>query len=293
MTPIIRSLLLIILLFSGICFAEQNSSENYQSQVLTHLLKVFSTPDKVGIIFSRDDEMFKNYLELLEMFPRSESKRITDVAKLALHYYEIKHNKAQDLKTKQEINNEVLKLLEKTKKYFTKNPHPFSSMFFENIYKRQYETLHPEERKVESLEDVIDVEEARKKIDEIIRDYIKDLKRQNSVEIEYADTNLKVTAQEYAHRTDKVIGNVVYIGKEQQKETVFIVSILSIDQNIYEAYSSTVKSLLSHRNVYGVQFEDRVKIPSNIDLKSFNIVDLGNGQVLVKKPVVKNCSQLF
>ncbi len=91
---------------------------------------------------------------------------------------------------------------------------------------------------------------------------------------------------------EKSSGNISSLALSPKTKRIYTIEILAASSEVREVLHIAAETLLKHPKVYGVYFENQLKIPASLSKNKYEISGLGRGRVLVR-PRALTCSALF
>lgn len=86
--------------------------------------------------------------------------------------------------------------------------------------------------------------------------------------------------------------NVLFMIDKGNVKRIFTVNVLKSSPQVREAILIATSALLTNPGVYGVYFENQLKLPSDLNLEKYEIKSLGRGRILLRQRSLV-CSALF
>lgn len=237
---------------------------------------------------------FYDFVENLSLVPRERAQTAFHILRRALDTYIAYSDKIVTDKQASIVLDEIRRISKAGNEYFASQNNEIAARYFvtlqENLPERLLGQMNAADTRRSEIIDTTKTQMFKLNEDAILKNNIEykvDIKTNEVTTVEYKDTVLELSVRELPMHEPK--GNVITLASKEAPRRVFSLRVLEPSQDVSEALLLTTKHLLSHPKVSGVLFDDRLRVPSEMQNIAHERRSLGE-RVLLVRPI---CSGLF
>lgn len=268
-----------------------------QVAVLEHLKRIFNSPQRY-LVTDLNNRLFMDFVGNLGNYDRSSAQDVLSVAQQAIKYYQERLTTAsrEDRPT---IHRYLIKIAEQAfalSKEHGQNQlltHEFGRVLkVESEYanKQGVDTtrnVHQSEKNARNLPAAQKKENTEKDIREIVAQFISNVFKADEKKtqpFDYKGSTFEILVKSYTPRTSNQESNVVSL---MRKETIFHARIINPSVHAHEGMTLILKSLFADPMMYGIYFDDRVKVPDFLKNTDYEMISMGEEVLVKRRPPVR------
>lgn len=270
-------------------FAERAQIE-YLGRVFQQHRGTLVTPD--------NDEILKDFIKRLDS-EKAQASYIEDslrISQMAIEYYQVRKDFIGKNESKG-INKAIHQIARAAHELASAENLPFYQKFFHNAYQKQLnqpsqDELITSENKSPNVAKNPNIEDFKVSVFNLANDVASG--STEVIPLTYKDT--KITIEATKHFLTESHGNITYLPSHGDKRTIYRVKVLTPGIHTNEAVLHAVQMLLERNvEIYGVYFENKIQIPSKLDLGKYEVSTIGQSRILIRnvKDTSLACPVLF